>query len=670
MLNLLDYVRAMMEVGIPEQSSRNWIAGNHVECFRPTGVLVLKAFLVLVAAVSLLSPAWSSPYGHPSPPPPVHQPPPMPPQPPVQPPVRPPSHVQDRMIQQRAVQDAQRATLKAGAMDLPPRSQVAAKKVNSWADIANLSESELAALFKEWGLLPSGGGQVTGTQLKSLWVGEARASGVPQAQINQMLKQVGGAWSQMAGQINGLIGAAGDPNAAMGSLFKQEYAKTCRCGPQAFADALGRAETRLGGQVQDAIMKAMGGQGIPIGSMPSAPLVTYSTNDQPVLVAQAIINQGQAQSSAKAPPVSPVTPPPGPAPVAPPPAPVAVAPPPGPAPVAPPPAPVAVAPPPGPAPIAPPPTPVAVAPPPGPAPVAPPPAPVAVAPPPGPAPVAPPPAPVAVAPPPGPAPVAPPPAPVAVAPPPGPAVVGSVPPAPSTPPTPSLLDLTPPPPSDLSSLTPPPPGPDMTPAEKSKPGDKMPDVPYIPPVVEPEKQCTTVACYQAELDRLARERKKLDIDVRNEPFIATLDTIGNLTPGVGSSGCATANPACALLPIGIAVKGLKALITAGKEAQKAGVDGASQGERAGVFFGTAGMEIGTEAGKELVGGAIGKLVPSGLVDDFGGAVIDVGIGTGVDNAGAIGNAALNFVEGNPGQIAKDTSAFAGDIGRVMTGGGF
>ncbi len=195
-------------------------------------------------------------------------------------------------------------------------------------------------------------------------------------------------------------------------------------------------------------------------------------------------------------------------------------------------------------------------------------------------------------------------------------------------------------------------------------------MPYIPPIVEPEKQCATVACYQAELDRLARERKKLKIDVRHEPFIATLDTIGNITSGVGSIGCATVNPACALLPIGIAVKGLKALITAGRESQKAGVDGASESERVGVFFGTAGMEIGTEAGKELVGGAIGKLVPSGLVGEFGGAVIDVGIGTGVDNAGAIGNAAMNFVEGKPDQIAKDTSAFAGDVGRVMTGGGF
>lgn len=618
--------------------------------------LTVAAGAALVALASLGTPADASPYGHPSPPPPSHppSPPPQPPVMPPQPPVRPPA-VQDRIIQQQMREGAAQAQsrMKAAA-SLPPVTARTAQKIDDWSDFGNLTEDELTALFRENGWFPAGAGTLSGSELKAMMLGAASG---PQRQ--QLMAMPDSQFARLAGALNNAVmmaGAGGDPNRGIARLFKREYAKTCMCGPQAFADALGRAETQFAANVQSALIKAMAGQNIQGGGMvPAAPVVVYSVNDPEISIAQAMINAGQQVAANNPPP-----PPPGggggggnAAPPAPPggggggnPAPPA---------------------------------------PPGggggggnPAPPVPP----------GgggggsgnPAPPAPPGGGGAV-----------PPGGGGGAVPPGGGGGGPVPPgggaAPPAPPGNSSL---PPgggggkPPVDISGLinTPPPsiepladpfedpPGPDMTPAEKSEPGEKMPDVPYVPPVVEPEKQCATVECYQAELDRLARERKKLDIDVRNEPFIATLDTVGNITSGVGGIGCATANPACALLPIGVAVKGLKALITAGKESQKAGVDGASQGERAGVFFGTAGMEIGTEAGKELVGGAIGKLVPSGLVGDFGEAVIDVGIGTGVDNAGAIGNAAMNVVEGNPGQVAKDTKAFAGDVGRVMTGGGF
>ncbi len=55
-------------------------------------------------------------------------------------------------------------------------------------------------------------------------------------------------------------------------------------------------------------------------------------------------------------------------------------------------------------------------------------------------------------------------------------------------------------------------------------------------VVVPPPPCKTPACFRKVLDGLKNERKKIKIEGRHEPIIASLDTIGNIGGALGTMG--------------------------------------------------------------------------------------------------------------------------------------
>lgn len=185
---------------------------------------------------------------------------------------------------------------------------------------------------------------------------------------------------------------------------------------------------------------------------------------------------------------------------------------------------------------------------------------------------------------------------------------------------------------------------------------------YQPPVEDPPPPCITQACLQADLDKLAIGREVAEFEGRMEPFIQTLDTLGNIGTAVGGIGCASLNPACALLPLGLAFKGLKVLIGAAKDAKVAGIEGSNQNERLGIFVASSAEGAAVEVVKEVLGKGVGQLaggvVGQEVMEGFGGAVFDAGTGAMIDTG-------FDVAEGE-----VKLSELPTDVVRVYSGEGF
>ena len=612
-----------------------------------------------------------------------------------------------QILQQRQLQRGATQELRAAGSVNIASFKAIDDKVGDWGDFATLSESELAALFKEMGV---GDAVFDRSTIKNMMLAEMAGSGAPPEAIQQLSAQLDG----MLGMLQTTIGASmasfpGD----MAREFKQIYAANC-CGKAQFIAALGAAETKLANAFRSDFAAGMVGLAARNGAPPAqiegmrgalmggTTTIIYDAGDPGVIAASAMVANGRGGStqvatntnpgSNNAPPLNPGGNNSNPAPPlnptgnntnpAPPfpgtttsvtPTPVT------PTPVTP--TPVT------PTPVTP--TPVT------PTPVTP--TPVT------PTPVTPTPVtPTPVTP----TPVLPiPTTSVPVTPVTGTPVTPPVPPVRPIPgnPTSNPLPPTTQPPADLSNLLPPvkpepvtlvpggietpPPAPldttgllDLTPTPGTTPVDgnnALPDPTntqstdptaldevssYRPPVEDPPPPCTTPACIQAELDNLAIDREVLDFERRIEPFIQTLDTLGNIGTAVGGIGCATLNPACAALPLGIAFKGLKVLIGGAKDAKVAGIRGSDQGERLGTFVASSAEGAAVEVAKEVIGGGISK-VAGGVVgqeamETFGGAVFDAGTGAVIDAGGDVLEGELKLNE------------LPGDVARVYTGNGF
>jgi hypothetical protein len=646
----------------------------------------MRLFATLILAVVVSgAPALANHHFRP-PAPPAH--------PPVQPPVinRPPVPPQQQILQQRQLQRG--ATQRAGATVVSIKS--IDDKVGDWGDFATLSDAELAALFKEMGI---GDATFDRNAIKTMMLGEMAGSGAPPEVLQQMSAQLDG----MLGMLESTIGAsmASFPT-DMAREFKQIYAANC-CGKAQFIAALGAAETKLANAFRNDFANSMANMAAQNGSPPSAvasmrgaltggtTTIIYDAGDAAVIAASNMVGNGRGGptnvasntnpggNSSQAPPRTPGgnsnpgggsnQAPPLPTnsvpsttttgnPAPPPPAPTNTVPPPptNPAPAtavtgnpAPPPAPQTNMTPGTPTPPMPttsvPATPVTGNP-------APPPPQQQVTPNPGGQPPTPPPGnqPAALS--------------NLVTPPGDPAPVTLVPGGIDTPPdepldTSGLLGLTPgqdTPPVGMDDLLP-----DPTNTQSTGPTVLDQVSSYRPPAEDPPPPCTTPECIQRDLDNLAIDREVLDFERRIEPFIQSLDTLGNIGTAVGGIGCASLNPACAALPLGIAFKGLKVLIVGAKDAKAAGIRGVDKYERLGTFVGSSAEGAAVEVVKEGLGLGVSKVagavVGGEAMETFGGAVFDASTG-GVIDAGA------DVLEGE-----LKLNELPGDVARVYTGGG-
>lgn len=667
-----------------------------------TATLGMGVCLMMALPVSANHHFYHGPPSPPTPPPapPVHHHPPTPPT------TRPPTPPTQQILERQRMQNAVRSRQSLGAATMGSSFTAIDDKVGDWSDFANLSEAELATLFAE--MMPENDG-FNGAMVKGMLTQQIQMSDAPPDVQRQMLAGV----DQMVAQMGTMVGMsmASFPQ-DMAREFKQIYAANC-CGQAQFIAALGAAETKVANKIRADFARGMTlPPGLPPGMSTAiagniaggTTVITYSANDAEVRAAAAMVANGRpgvgggtqiaglpggngGGGSSNAPPIPPnsvggstVTggtpqvnnPPPG-----------GNTPPPANTPQTPPPGGGQTGggnvqlPPPnipttsvggtGPTggtpqiPTAPPggntPPPGGNTPPPG-----------GITPPPG-----------GIAPPPG-----------GITPPPGgnlppgnpPNLSDLVPPVPNIPPV-NLLppgeeqtpDTPPLDPSGLLGLTP-----DNDPID---PGDlpdvldtttQVPDTPEGEETVGPDEvttfelpekappPCTTPACIQAELDQLRIEREVLDFERKMEPFIQTLDTLGNIGTAVGGIGCATLTPACAAMPIGIAFKGLKVLITGARDSKVAGMQGADQLGKLGVFVSSSAEGAAIEVVKEGLGQGVSKLaggiVGGEAMETFAGGTFDATVG-GIIDAGA------DVVEGE-----LNLQQLPGDVSRVYTGGGF
>ncbi len=649
----------------------------------------MRSLMFVLALLVPTSSALASPHYHP-PSPPVH-PPAHPPPTQHRPPVinRPPVQPQQQILQQRQLQRGatQRGAMSAASLSLASIDD----KVGDWGDFATLSEAELAALFKEMGI---GDTQFDTSTIKNLMLAEMAGSGAPPDVVQQLAAQLDG----MLGMLQGTIGASMSSFPTdMAREFKQIYSANC-CGKAQFIAALGAAETKLANAFRNEFSNSLVGLAAQ-GGAPSSQVaalrgamlggttvITYDAGDAAVIAASNMVANGRGGGTNVAsnnnppggrnnappappatntgggtqqtPPAPPANPTPGTPPVGPPTNSVPTTPVTG-TPQVPPQQPVVN---PGgqtpPAPLV---NPTPVTPPPGlptnSVPTLPvlgtpqmPPQQPAVNPdsqtPPGPPGQQPTGLLTLVVPPADPEPVS--------------LVPGGINPPASDPLDPSgLLDLTPsqdtPPISPDGSL------PDPTDTQSVGPTTLDQVTSYRPPAEDPPSPCTTPECIQKDLDALALERDILDFERRMEPFIQTLDTLGNIGTAVGGIGCATLNPACAALPLGIAFKGLKVLIGGAKDSKIAGMQGADQYERLGTFVSSSTEGAAVEIVKEGLGFGVSK-VAGGLVgkeamESFGGAVFDAGTGAVIDVGADVAEGELNLKQ------------LPNDVTRVYTGGG-
>ncbi len=639
----------------------------------------MRSLIVVLALLVPTSVALANHHYHPPSPP---SPPPTQHRPPVinRPPVQPPQQILQQRQLQRGVADQMRAA--AG-------SSVSFKaiddKVGDWGDFATLSDAELAALFKEMGV---GDASFDRNAIKKMMLAEMAGSGAPP----EVLQQLSANLDSMLGMLQTTIGTsmANFPT-DMAREFKQIYAANC-CGKAQFIAALGAAETKLANAFRNEFASGMAGLAAQ-GGAPSAQVaamrgalaggttvITYDAGDAAVIAASNMVGNGRGGASNvasntnpggnsnQAPPLptnsvpattttgnsaSPPSPPNN----------TVLATPTNPVqPVNPTPT----------NPIQPVnPTPTNPVQPVNPTPGTPNPALPTNSVPATPVtgnPQQPPVQPVIVNPggqpplqPPGGQPTG---LLTLVTPPGGPEPVTLVPGGINTPPvepldTSGLLDITPgqdpaPVVSDGSL-------PDPTNTQSTGPTVLDQVTSYRPPAEAPPPPCTTQACIQRDLDNLAIEREVLDFERRIEPFIQSLDTLGNIGTAVGGIGCATLNPACAALPLGIALKGLKVLIVGAKDAKVAGIQGDGKYERLGTFVGSTAEGVAVEVVKEGLGAGVSKVagavVGAEAMETFGGAVFDAATGAVIDTGGDVLEGELKLNE------------LPGDVSRAYTGGG-
>jgi len=631
----------------------------------------LKSLLIVLTLLVPTGAALANHHYRP-PAPPAH-PPPTQHRPPVinRPPIQPQQQILQQRQLQRGVADRARAAA-AGSVAIKEIDD----KVGDWADFATLSDAELVALFKEMGV---GDAQFDRSAIKNMMLAEMGGSGAPPEVLQQMSAQL----DAMLGMLQTTIGAsmANFPT-DMAREFKQIYAANC-CGKAQFIAALGAAETKLVNAFRNDFAGSMAGlaaqNGAPAnsvaamrGALGGSTTIIYDAGDAAVIAASNMVGNGrggptnvavntnQGGGTNQAPPAPPATNTGGgtnqapPAPLAtntgggtnqaPPVPPVANT---GGGTTQTPPAPPA-----NPTPgtqLPPLPTNAVPATPVAGTPQVPPVQPVN---------------PGGQQQPPQP-PMQQPTGLLTLVTPPGnvdpvnlvPGGINTPPPEPLD--TSGLLGITPG--QDLNPLVTDGSLPDPTNTQSTGPTTLDQITSYRPPAEDPPPPCTTPACIQRDLDNLAIDRKVLDFERRIEPFIQTLDTLGNIGTAVGGIGCTTLNPACALLPLGIALKGLKVVVGGAKDAKVAGIQGADKYERLGTFVGSSAEGAAIEVVKEGLGFGVSKVagavVGGEAMETFGGAVLDAGTGALIDVSADVAEGELKLNE------------LPTDVARAYTGGG-